>query len=107
MKVLAQAQDLPKYPTPTGGWKIAGDLNNTTVGNIIGELLPYVYVLAGLGLLVMLIVGGVGLMTATGDPGKTKAGWGKISGALIGFLIVFISYFVVQLVEVIFGVSIL
>lgn len=76
-------------------------------GSIISKLLPYVYVLAGLGLLVMLIGGGIGLMTAGGDPGKTKASYGKITGALIGFLIVFISYFVAQLVEVILGVDIL
>ena len=77
------------------------------VGSIISKLLPYVYVLAGLSLLVMLILGGVGLMTAAGDPAKIKASYGKISGALIGFLIIFVSYFVLQLLETILGVSIL
>ena len=57
-------------------------------------------------MLVMLILGGIGLMTAAGDPAKTKAGYGKITSGIVGFLIVFISYFAVQLVEVILGVKI-
>ena len=55
----------------------------------------------------MLIMGGITLMTAAGDPAKSKAGYGKISAGLIGFLIIFVSYFVAQLIEVILGVKIL
>jgi len=103
-----EAIELPKYPVPASGkWGMLGDLNKLKVGGVVSNLLPYVYVLAGLGLLVMLIAGGIGLMTGGGDPGKTKASYGKIVNAVIGFLIVFISYFVVQLVEVILGVKIL
>lgn len=80
---------------------------NGNIGDIFNKVLPYVYVLAGLILLLMLISGGLGLMTAAGNPDKMKAGYGKITNALIGFLIVFISYFVVQLVEVILGIKIL
>jgi hypothetical protein len=77
------------------------------VGEIVSGILPFVYILAGLGLLIMLIWGGIELMTAVGNPKKVEAAQGRISGALIGFLLVFISYFVVQLVEVILGVNIL
>jgi len=80
---------------------------NKTVGEIIGQALPYIYGFAGLGLLLMLIFGGITLMTAAGSPDKAKAGYGKIVGALIGFLIIFISYFVVQIIEVVLGVKIL
>lgn len=99
---------LPRYPTsPEGGGGLLGDLNELNMGKIVSDLLPYIYVLAGLGLLVMLIAGGIGLMTGGGDPGKTKLSYGKITNAVIGFLIVFVSYFMVQLVEVILGVNIL
>jgi hypothetical protein len=77
-----------------------------TIGSVISAILPYVYVLAGLIMLVMLIAGGIALMTSAGDPSKTKSGMGKISGGLIGFLIIFISYFVVQIVQVVLGVKI-
>lgn len=78
---------------------------SATIGEIIGELLPYVYVVAGLILLLMLIAGGIGLMTSAGNPDKSKAAYGKITGALIGFLIIFVSYFVAKIVEVLLGVS--
>jgi uncharacterized membrane protein len=78
---------------------------NATIGDIIGSLLPYIYVVAGLILLLMLILGGIGLMTSNGNPDKTKAGYGKITGALIGFVIIFISYIVAKIVETILGVS--
>lgn len=97
MKVLAQVT-LPSD-------QITTKFGN--VGGIVSELLPYVYVLAGLGLLLMLIMGGIGLMTAAGNPKKIETARGRITGGLIGFLLVFISYFVVQLVEVMLGVSIL
>ena len=80
---------------------------DSTVGGVFSALLPYIYVIAGLILLVMLVTGGLGLMTAAGNPDKMKARYGKITNALIGFLIIFISYFVVQLVETILGVKIL
>lgn len=78
---------------------------NATIGEIIGKLLPYVYVVAGLILLLFLISGGIGLMTSAGNPDKSKAAYGKITGALIGFLIIFVSYFIAKIVEVMFGVS--
>jgi len=101
-KVYAEDAIIPGYGNT--GFKFDEGGN---VGIVITQLLPYVYVIAGLILLVMLIVGGLGLMTAAGNPDKMKAGYGKITNALIGFLIIFVSYFVVQLVETILGIKIL
>jgi len=84
--------------------------SSSSIGDILGGengLLRYIYVIAGLVLLLMLISGGIGLMTSGGNPDKMKAGYGKITSALIGFLIVFISYIVAQLLETILGVDIL
>lgn len=78
-----------------------------TLGSVIGQALQYVYVIAGLILLVTLIMGGITLMTAAGDQNKTKQGYGLISSGLIGFLIIFISYFVAQIVQVALGVKFL
>jgi len=84
---------------------------NKTIGDIISGsngkngLLSYVLVIAGLILLIMLISGGISLMTSTGNPDKSKAAYGKISGAFIGFLIVFISYFIAKIVETVLGVK--
>ncbi|RLC35205.1 hypothetical protein DRH14_01430 [Candidatus Shapirobacteria bacterium] len=80
---------------------------DSTVGDVIGVVLPYVYIMAGLSMFVMLIVGGIQLMTAAGDPARTKAGYGKLTAGVIGFFLVFLSYVIVQVVETMFGVKIL
>lgn len=96
--------NVAKLPDYTGtGFKFA----NNSVGEIISQLLPFIYGFAGLALFIMLIWGGITLMTAAGDPAKSKDGYGKITAGLIGFLIIFISYFVTQIVEVVLGIKIL
>jgi hypothetical protein len=100
IKTVQAATYLPEDPTKF-----------TDLGSIIGGngsrrgLLSYVYVVAGLILLLMLVSGGIGLMTSAGNPDKSKAAWGKITGGLIGFLIIFVSYFIAKIVEVLLGVS--
>ena len=78
---------------------------NANIGTIISKLLPYVYVVAGLILLLLLISGGIGLMTSGGNPDKTKAAMGKIQAGLIGFLIIFLAWSIAKIVEVLLGVS--
>jgi Type IV secretion system pilin len=85
-------------------------LKNKTVGDILtgdGGLLSYVFVIAGIVMLVMLVMGGIGLMTSGGNPDKTKASYSRIINALIGFLIIFVAYFVAQLIEVMLGITFL
>lgn len=98
--IWAQGIDLPDYSGT--GFKFG----NSDLGGVLSELLPYIYVFAGLILLIRLIVGGLSLMTSAGNPDKMKAGYGKITSALLGFFIIFLSYIIVMLVERIFGVTI-
>lgn len=74
---------------------------------IISELLPYILTFAGLILFAMLIMGGFTMMTATTDPKKAEAGKERITTAIIGFVIIFAAYWISQIIEIIFGVSIL
>lgn len=90
--------ELPNYQGT--GFKF----QNATIGTIIGQLLPYIYVVAGLVLLLMLISGGIQLMTSAGNPDASKAGYGRIKAGLIGFLIIFVSWFAAKIVEVVLGV---
>ena len=97
---MAAPIQLPNYPA---GFKFT----NSTLGVVITEALKYVYVFAGLMLLVWLIYGGITMMTAAGDQNKSAQGQGMITNAAIGFGIIFVSYFVAQIVEVVLGVKIL
>ena len=55
----------------------------------------------------MIITGGFQIMTAVQDPAKADAGKQRIFAAVIGFLILISAYWIAQLLEVIFGLSIL
>ena len=77
------------------------------IGDIFSAALNYIFIIAGLGLFVFLIIGGFEFLTSGGDPEKIKSAQGKLTSAFIGFIIVFISYWLVQIVQVVFGITIL
>ena len=73
---------------------------------IIQTVLPFVFVIAGLILFVMFIFGGFTIFTSAGNPEKIKQGQGMIVNALIGFLIIFAAYWIIQILETTFGFKI-
>ncbi|HUW24597.1 MAG TPA: hypothetical protein VMW04_03110 [Patescibacteria group bacterium] len=79
---------------------------SSDVGAIIFGLLPYLFVIAGLLLLFYLIAGGFQMMIAANDEKGLASAKGKITSALAGFLLLFISYWLVQILEVILGIQI-
>lgn len=79
----------------------------STIGDIISFLLRYIFTFAGLILFIYLIIGGFGLLTSAGDPKAVESAKGKITNAVVGFFIIFISYWLVQILEIIFGIEIL
>jgi hypothetical protein len=80
---------------------------SATIGEIISSLLRYIFALAGLVLFLFLIMGGFGLLTSGGDPKKVEAAKGHITSAVTGFLIIFVAYWLIQILEIVFGVAIL
>lgn len=77
--------------------------SNGNLGSIISKALPIVIGLAGLGLLVMLIMGGFTLLTSAGDAKKMEQGKNQVTYAIVGFLVIFGAYWVVQIIGVMFG----
>ena len=79
--------------------------------NIIGLLLSRALVAAiiGAGLIffVRLLSAGFIFLTSVGDPAKIQSATKTIVSSLVGLLIVITSYFIVQIIETIFGVKIL
>lgn len=76
-----------------------------SIGNIVSELLKYLFPFAGLLLLLYLLFGGFSLMTSGGDPKAVQSAKGKITNALIGFIIVFAAYWIVQIIGTILGIE--
>lgn len=65
-----------------------------------------IFPIAGIILLAYLVWGGFDYLTSMGDPKKAEAGKQKITAAIIGFIIIFVSYWIVQIVDYIFGLEI-
>ena len=75
------------------------------LGDIINTVLPYAYSLAGIILLLLLIAGGLGLMTSAGDPKKVESAQKRITNAIIGIVIIFASYWIIQLLSTLLGIE--
>ncbi|SRR3990167_11389487 len=76
-----------------------------TLGKIISELLPFLFAGAGLLLLLFLLYGGISLMLSRGDPKAVQGAKDKITGAVVGFVIVFVAYWLVQIIGTILGIE--
>jgi hypothetical protein len=86
------------------GFKFDG---NSKIGDILSALLPYIFVIAGLTLFILLIIGGFGLLTSAGSPDKVKAAQGKITSAIVGFVIIFVAYWLMRILEIVLGLNLL
>lgn len=83
------------------------NLNFLTPRGIISALLPYLFTLGGLILFVMLIWGGFEMLSGAANPKSQEAGKQRMTAAVIGFILLFASYWFAQLLQIIFGISVL
>lgn len=75
------------------------------VSNIVSLFLRIAFVVAGLILLFFFILGGIGLIGSAGqtDPQKAEQAKKTITSAVIGFVVVFVSYWIVKLIGQLIG----
>jgi hypothetical protein len=76
----------------------APNFRGNPLGTIINDAIPYIFAIAGFLLLIYLIVGGFGYMTSGGNPKTMAAAQQKITYAVLGFVIIFLAYWLVLLV---------
>ena len=105
MRLFAQA--LPEYKDVEGMEEFADKFGEATIGDIFSVLLPYIYSLAGLILFIYLIIGGFEFLTSGGNKDKIQSAQSKLTNAVVGFVIIFLSYWLVKIIEIIFGLQIL
>ncbi len=88
-----------------GNMTIDGPLNKSgqpqfnSLASVVNNAVPLLFSIAGIFLLAYILWGGFDYLTSMGDPKKAEAGKNKITAAVIGFFIIFVSFWIVQLVK--------
>jgi hypothetical protein len=84
---------------------IQGPLTFNTLPELINRLNVFLIPLASIILFLVLIWGGYDFMMSGGQEDKISAGKAKITTAIIGFVLLVLSYFMARLLGTIFGVG--
>ncbi len=79
----------------------------TGFGALINNILPNVYLAGGIVIFFMIVFGGFTIISNSGDSHKIADGTKIITSAIIGLLVLFGSYWIIQLIQVLTGVPIL
>lgn len=81
----------------------------TSISPLISSLLSNSLIIAGIILLGLILFGGFGMIASAGSSDSKKAEQSKktITSAVIGFLVVFCAYFIIQIIQEITGLNIL
>ena len=79
--------------------------DGSNAGSLISNAILAIFMIATVLALVFLIWGGVKWILSGGDKGKVEAARGTIIAAIVGLIITFLSYFILNLILGIFGIS--
>ncbi|MCX6817063.1 MAG: hypothetical protein NTZ93_04300 [Candidatus Beckwithbacteria bacterium] len=77
------------------------------VFDILSVIIKNIYVITGIILFFFIIIGGVGMILSAGDTEKQKQGSKTVTSAVLGYFIMFAAYWLIKIIEIIFGVKIL
>ena len=89
----------PSSGVPSGGLDMGS--------NILGVLINLIIIIAILFSIFLMIRGGMNMMTSGGDKEKFQRGRERIRYAIIGLIIIFLSFGLVNLIGTFFGVNLL
>ena len=88
--------------------------NNTSLGSeykgagsLINNVLPNIYIAGGVIIFFMILLGGFTIIANAGNKDKVADGSKTITSAIIGLLVLFASYWIIQIIQVVTGVNIL
>ena len=98
---LLAAADINLKP----GGQFSG-LGNLTIGGIVSGLIRGVLVVAAIVFFFILVIGGIKWIASGGDKAQTEGARNQITAALIGLVIVFAAWAIVQLINTFFGINI-
>jgi hypothetical protein len=83
-----------------------GSLTTLTLPAIISGLIRGALVVAAIVFFFILVIGGIRWIMSGGDKAATEGARSQITAALVGLVIVFAAWAIVQLIQVFFGINI-
>lgn len=72
------------------------------VGQILTEIIPLVLGIAGFLTVIMIVVSGIQFITSSGNPEAAGAARSRLMYALIGFIIIVLSFAILQFINTVF-----
>lgn len=76
-------------------------------GSLVNNILPNVYIAGGIVIFFMILFGGFTIIANAGNKDKIADGSKTITSAIIGLLVLFGSYWIIQIIQTVTGVNIL
>jgi len=75
------------------------------IGNLVSIVITSSFVISGIILLFFFVIGGISLISGAGNdnPESVEKGKKAVTSALIGFIIIFVAYWLIRIIEVISG----
>jgi hypothetical protein len=101
----AQSSICPSEPNAQGVMNFNPLCGLVLSDNIIGNILNLVFIIVVLIALGFLIYGGIKWITSGGDKAGVESARNMIVAALVGLVIAFLSYFILQIIFSLFGLD--
>jgi hypothetical protein len=101
----AFAQTAIGNPCGSGEFNPLCSLTAGSLGPLVGSLLQLIFVIATLAALFYLVYGGFRWLVSSGDKAQVAAAREHIVAAIIGLVIIFLSYFILSIILGFFGVN--
>lgn len=102
LNLLAQIDISREFNSPFGNSALGGE---KTVGDLVSLFLNGAFVIAGILVLILFLVGGFTIIAgaSSDNPEAAKKGTSAITAAAIGFVVIFASYWIIRIIEIIAG----
>jgi uncharacterized membrane protein len=74
---------------------------NATVGSLVGSVINIVFVIAGIIIMFFFLLGGYQIIAGAGNnnPQDVAKGQQAIRSAIIGFVVIFVAYWIIQIIQ--------
>ena len=83
------------------------EYNSGGLFSILSIILKNIYVIAAIILFIMIFIGGLGMIINAGNAEKQKQSSKTLGSAVLGFVIMFLSYWLIKIIEIITGTQII